>query len=127
MWPYAAFFSFGCLLLTYSLQIVSQDFCANSCTYTAYIIQKTLFVLGLSTTNDKSLWREAYFYFFMVFVSMFERYLLNFTEKEYLTEKASSKSSSGIKKGPSATLLNIREEEDDEEDTASRLRRPTSE
>lgn len=31
MWPYAAFLSFFCLISTYTLQLVTQDFCGDTC------------------------------------------------------------------------------------------------
>lgn len=128
MWPYAAFMSFCCLWLTYSLQIVTQDFCSDTCSYSAYIVQKVMFVVGLSTTSDKTLWRESYFYFFMIFICMMERYLLDFAGREFSRElTASSKPSSGIRKAPAASLLNIKEEAEDEDNTETKLRRPTPE
>lgn len=125
MWPYAALLSFLCFFLTYALQIVTQNFCANSCSYAAYIIQKILFVVGLSTTNGFTLWREIYFYFFMLLVTMTERYLLDFTQRELTADRSRSQPPTSQK--PVTTLLNIREEEDDEEDSSNRLKRPTAE
>lgn len=87
MWPFVAFFTFLCLILTYSLQIVTLDFCSDSCTYTSFLVQKSLVIAGLSTSPDINLWSEVYFYFFMAYICMWERELLNYTEKGVNKEK----------------------------------------
>lgn len=57
MWPFVAFFSFTCLVLTYSLQIVTLDFCSDSCSYASYMVQKVLVIVGLSTSPNINLWK----------------------------------------------------------------------
>lgn len=70
-----------CAVLTYMAQFVISDF------YVRYInfdntlqLQNVLFVLGFSVTGETSFFRQVYFYYFMIMISIVEKLLLKFVD-----------------------------------------------
>lgn len=77
LWFSSSLLTILCLVLTYSSQFFISYYCDHYCPdperYGIFITRKVLFILGLSTSDQYSLWRSIYFYFWMVFVNMVQR------------------------------------------------------
>jgi hypothetical protein len=72
IWIYSAILTLCSLMLTYSFQFFTfplQIFPQYQANIRIEILQKLLFIVGISTQSPFSLWRQIYFYFFMVILN----------------------------------------------------------
>lgn len=69
-------------MLTYSSQFFISYYCDHYCPVPEkegiFVTRKVLFILGISTSSQYTLWRSIYFYFWMVLINMIQRCVNNF-------------------------------------------------